>query len=123
MDLPIGTDFSDIAGKRWAFHLQDEISNVPWEYVKTWLKHPERLDWPEVQTWSWIKEGKAALAAVEQKFISLHDMVRDPEVQKITSKEIGSETPRGVSEYQALCTEFKFTEKMEGEKVAHYSEG
>jgi hypothetical protein len=66
-------------------------------------------------------KGKAALAEVARKFCSLHDEVRDPEVQKITSKRIGSETPRGVSESQALSTGYLFGVELKGEKVAHYS--
>lgn len=85
MDIPIDQDFSDIAGKRWAFHLGEAISAIPWEYVKHWLMYPEHLEMPEVQSWSWIKEGKAALNAVENTFINLHDLVKDPEVKKKTS--------------------------------------
>ena len=121
MDLPVGHDFSDIAGKRWAFHLQDHIAAVPWQYVKHWLKRPEDLEYPEVQDWSWIREGKAALAAVEQKFISLHDDAKDPEVKKMTSKEFGSLTPRGVSDNKQPFVEFGFAEKLRGEKVDHWS--
>jgi len=123
MDLPIGQDFSDIAGKRWAFHLGEALTAIPWEYVKYWLKHPDHLEFPEVQSWSWVKAGKDALNNVEKAFIDLHDEVRDPEVQKITSKDFGSEPPRGVSDTKQTFTEFEFAEKIEGAKVSHYAEG
>jgi len=80
MDIPIGKDFTEIAGKRWAYFLGDAIIAIPWEYVKCWLKHPERLDWPEVQDWDWVVEGKAALDRVHTEFIGLHDIKRDREI-------------------------------------------
>ena len=92
MDIPIDQDFSDIAGKRWAFHLGDAITAINWEYVKYWLKAPDLLELPEVQDWSWIKQGRDALRDVEYAYINLHDLVKDPEVIKKTSIEIGSET-------------------------------
>lgn len=80
MDIPIDQDFSDIAGKRWAFHLGDAITAIPWEYVKHWLKHPDSLEIPAVQDWDWVVEGKAALARVEAEFIRLHDVEKDREI-------------------------------------------
>jgi len=72
MRLPVGHDFTDLVGPRWAFHIGDEIADIPWEYVRAWLTHGEDLEHPEVQKWSWVQDGMKALGRVEAKFVSLY---------------------------------------------------